>query len=75
MAHMDSMRIVWIRMKPPGRCTVTTWLAEGVTEAITVTVEEVTTGVVDVVEREAADTDEGLILTTIALTKASCVKI
>jgi len=30
---------------------------------------------VDVVEREAADTDEGLILTTIALTKASCVKI
>lgn len=62
-------------MKPPGRCTVTTWLAEGVTEAITVTVEEVTTGVVDVVEREAADTDEGLILTTIALTKASCVKI
>lgn len=62
MAHTDLRTIAWTRisMMSRNRCTAITWLAGGVTETITVTGREVTTGVVDVVEREAVDTDEGL---------------
>lgn len=69
------MTTAWTRISTitRSRCTATTWLAGGVTEAITVT-DVGTTGAVDVVEREAADTDEGLIPATITPTKDSCVR-
>lgn len=76
MAHMDSRTIAWTRisMTARNRCIATTWLAGGVIEAITVMQGGVSTGAVDVVERGAADTDEGPIQATITLTKAGCVR-
>lgn len=70
---MGSTRIAWTRISTTlDRCTATTWLAEGVTEAVTVTDVE-TAEALHAVEREAADTDESLILVIIIPTKARCV--